>query len=178
MSPITRTWLAFAAIGAGLVHLALVISSPAPFAVVLVGLGIAEFGWGVLTFARANLPAPRLVRVVAIVPLLAWSLLAVAAGVFHTPWLVTSLPLMPMAVAGLFELFAAAAISVHLRRSPGVVRPAPGSARYLAALMGGAVVVGLMTAPALAGTESGRHAQPHGSHDATFAPASSVHPGH
>ena len=30
MSQITRTWLGFAAIGAGLVHLALVVDSPSP----------------------------------------------------------------------------------------------------------------------------------------------------
>ena len=54
MSQITRTWLGFAAIGAGLIHLAMVVSSPLPVAIVLVGLGVTEIGWGILAFANGR----------------------------------------------------------------------------------------------------------------------------
>jgi len=174
VSPITRTWLGFAAIGAGLVHLALVVGSPLPLAILLAGLGIAEFGWGVVTFANDALIAPRLARIVAIAPLLAWSLVVVVATMLDAGWIAASLPLVPMLVASIFELFVAGVITRHLRRLQGaasvVTPPTPGAGRYLLGLTVGALLVGGLTTPALAATEAGRYAQPHGSHDPGFVP--------
>lgn len=176
MSQITRTWLGFTAIGAGLVHLALVISSPLPVAAVVLLLGAAEITWGVATFARDSVPLPRLASAVAIAPLLAWSLIVVTATMLDAAWLAASLPLLPMAIASIFELFVAAVLATHLRRvqNSGVDEPVPAlpsAGRYLAGLMAGALLVGGLTTPALAATEAGRFAQPHGSHDADFVPA-------
>lgn len=176
MSQITRTWLGFAAIGAGLVHLALVISSPLPIAVVVLLLGAAEITWGIVAFARDSVPFPRLATAVAITPLLAWSLIVVVATMLDAAWLAASLPLLPMAIASIFELFVAAVLATHVRRLQTAggtdSAPVPPSAgRYLVGLMAGALLVGALTTPALAATEAGRFAQPHGSHDADFIPA-------
>ncbi|MCY7325101.1 MAG: hypothetical protein LH605_03105 [Microbacteriaceae bacterium] len=176
MSQIVRTWLGFTAIGAGLIHLALVISSPLPIAAVVLLLGLAEIAWGVVTFARDWVPAPRVASAVAIAPLLVWSLLLVVATTLDAASLAESLPLLPMAIASIFELFAAAVLATHLRRArnagaadPAPTLPSPG--RYLVGLMAGALLVGALTTPALAATDAGRYAQPHGSHDDGFVPA-------
>jgi len=50
MSAITRTWIAFAAVGTGLIHVALVIGSPLALGIPLAILGVIEFGWGILAF--------------------------------------------------------------------------------------------------------------------------------
>ena len=174
MSQITRTWLGFAAIGAGLIHLALVISTPLPIAIALGGLGLAETVWGVLALAKDTLPVPRTAQAVAIAPVIAWSLLVVLSTLLATPQLSSALPLVPMIIAMVFQLFAAATIGVHLRRAsmPGEQQtPAlPSAGRYLLALTVGGVLVGGLTTPALALTEAGRFAQPHGQHSADFVP--------
>ncbi|GAB3136646.1 hypothetical protein [Marisediminicola antarctica] len=175
MSQIVRTWLGFAAIGAGLVHLALVISSPLPIAAVVLLLGVTEIAWGVATFARESVPTPRVAGVVAIAPLVAWSLLVVVATMLDAAWLAASLPLLPMAVASILELFVAAVLATHLRRvrnagGTATVPALPSAGRYLVGLMAGALLVGALTTPALAATEAGRYAQPHGSHDADLVP--------
>ena len=185
MGQITRTWLGFAAIGAGLIHLALVVGSPAPLAVPLLLLGVAEFGWGVLTFARDTLIAPAAARVAAVVPIVAWSLLVVVSTLLQEPAIVASLVFVPMAAAIVFEVFIAAVLSVHLRRvaaaratdgaqTNAAARAAasvtPPAGRYLLALGAGALVMAGLTTPALAATEAGRFAQAHGEHSADFVP--------
>ena len=161
MTTITRTWIAFAAIGTGLIHLALVIGAPLPLAIALGVLGLAEFAWGVLTFARDRVPLPRVALVVAIVPVVLWGLLLVVSTVAEAPALAASLPFVPFAVATVFELFVAAVLAVHLRRPATDARAAtPGVARYLAGLALGALVVAALTTPALAATQAGRIGQP------------------
>ena len=176
MSQITRTWLGFAAIGAGLIHLAMVVSSPVPVAIVLVGLGVTEFGWGVLTFAKERLIGASAARIVAIGPMVVWSMLVLAATLSDAAWLASFLPLIPMAIATVFELFAVAVLSLHLRLSretdAAVSTPAsPSVGRYLLAVTVGGILVGALTTPALAATEAGKYAQPHGEHNADFVPA-------
>ena len=176
MSQIRRAWLGFAAIGAGLIHLAMVVSSPVPVAIVLVGLGVTEFGWGVLTFAKERLIGASAARIVAIGPMVVWSMLVFAATLSDAAWLASFLPLIPMAIATVFELFAVAVLSLHLRSSretdAAVPTPAsPSVGRYLLAVTVGGILVGALTTPALAATEAGKYAQPHGEHNADFVPA-------
>ncbi len=175
MSQITRTWLGFAAIGAGLIHLALVISTPLPIAIALGGLGIAETVWGVLALARDTVPVPRVAQAVAIAPVIGWSLLVVLSTLLAAPQISSALPLVPMVIAMVFQLFVAATLGLHLRRSSSSDEqktPAlPSAGRYLLALTVGGVLVGGLTTPALALTEAGRFAQPHGEHSADFVPA-------
>lgn len=165
MSAITRTWLAFAAVGAGLIHFALVIGSPLGVGLVLAVVGLVEFGWGVMAFARASVPVARAVLVGALVPVLGWGLVLVASTVARDGALAASLPFLPMAIAALFELFIAAVVGRQLRRAPDAppraTRP-PGFARYLVGLGVGALVVGGLTTAALAATPAGSGAQPGG----------------
>ena len=176
MSQITHAWLGLAAIGTGLIHLAMVVSSPWPVAIVLVGLGVTEFGWGILTFAKDRLIGASAARIVAIGPVIVWSMLVVAATLFDGARLAPFLPLIPMAIATVFQLFAVAVLSLHLRPSSGTdaATPAPAlpsAGRYLLALTVGGLLVGTLTTPALAATEAGKHAQPHGEHNTEFVPA-------
>lgn len=164
MSTITRSWLAFAAIGAGLIHVALVIGSPLPLGIVLAVLGLTEFGWGVLTFARESVALPRVALVVALVPVLAWGLLLVTSSVAEMPAIAASFGFLPLAIASLFELFAAAVLGMHLRRvTAGDPAPrTPGVAKYLLGIAAGGLVVAALTTPALAATSAGDAARPHG----------------
>lgn len=163
MPTIRRTWLAFAAIGTGLIHFALVLGSPLGLGIALSVLALAEFGWGVVTFSRDEVVAPRVALVVALAPVGAWTLLLVASSSLESPELAAALPLLPLAIASLFELFAAAVLGIHLRRRDKDARPtAPGVARYLLGLAAGALVVAALTTPALAATEAGEYAVPHG----------------
>lgn len=163
MSTITRTWLAFAAVGTGLIHFALVVGSPLVLAISLAVIGLVEFGWGVLTFASEKVSRPRIVLIGALAPIIAWGLLLVASTVAEKPGLISSLPFLPLAIAAVFELFIAVVVAGSLRSitpKPSV----PGVARYLVALALGGVVVAALTTPALAATEAGTYAQPHGEH--------------
>jgi hypothetical protein len=171
MPLLTRSWLAIAALSAGLLHLALVVSASLPAAIALGALGIAEVVWGLLAFARDDVAAPRLARAVAFTPVVTWSLLVVVSTLVEAPVLTESLTLLPMLVATAFELFAAAVLSVRLRDAAGAVSSAPTAARYLVGLAAGAFVAGLLVTPALSATEAGRYAQPHGEHHSGVAPA-------
>ena len=115
MGPILRIYLGFAGIGAGLIHMALAAGSPLPEGIVFTALGITEFGWGTITFARQRVLAPRVTRAVAIAPIMLWALVIVLSTVFDAPQLAASLTLLPMAIATVFEIFAAAVLSRYLR---------------------------------------------------------------
>ncbi len=153
MSTIARTWVAFAAIATGLIHLALVIGAPLPLGIVLGTLGFAEFGWGVLTFARDRPPLPRVALVVAIAPVVMWGLLLVVSGLAESPGLAASLPFVPFAIASLYELFIAAVVGRSLRRPPAAESAPPSALRYTLALVGGALLVAGLTTVALAATQ-------------------------
>ena len=167
MSVISRSWLAFAAIGAGVVHLALVISSSPLIAVVLAILGSAEIVWGTLILIRDRLLVPRIAQSVAIAPVVLWSLLTVTATLLNTPQISDSLLFIPMAIASIFNLFIALVLSVHLKRAANprhhAGEPKPVSAvRYLSAIFIAGVLVGGLTSPALAATQAGSVATHHG----------------
>lgn len=178
MSAVLRTWLGFLALGAGLVHFALVIGSPLPVAFVLLLVGAAEFVWGVFAFVRSTPPVPMLARSGALVPVIGWALLLLVAGTDSFGPLTSPDRLMPMLVASLFDLLIAGGLTALLRRaSVEQVRaasetresdaaPAPTGtehapahpARYLVAVILGALVIAAITMPALAATEAGRAA--------------------
>lgn len=155
MPAISRSWVAFAAVGAGLIHLALVIGSPVALAVPLALLGLAEFGWGVLTFAREALLFPRVAIVVAVVPIVLWAVLLAVA-----PSAAASLGFLPLAVSSIFGLFVAALLGRHLRRAADAPPEPPGITRYLLGLVAGGLLVAALTAPALASTEAGGSSVP------------------
>lgn len=157
---IVRTWMAFAAIGAGLIHLALVLGSPLPLGIAFAALGLVEFGWGVLSVARDSVPLPRIALTVALAPIV---IAGIASG-FGFAAVPGSVRVLPFAVASLFEIFIAGVLASQLRRGArkeaSPVTPAVG--RYLLGLLVGGLVVASLTTPALAATEAGQHGQPIG----------------
>ena len=183
MSVITRSWLSFSAIGAGVIHLALVISSPLAIGIPLVLVGVAELTWGVLILVSDRLLLPRLAQAGAVTPLLLWSLLTVTATLLAAPQIASSLRFVPMAIATVFGLFIAGVLSVILRRqtatatqtetstststetqtetSNPVTEPAS-ALKYLSAVTIAGVLVGALTTPALAATQAGTVAIEHG----------------
>lgn len=146
MSAITRSWIAFAAVGAGLVHLALAVDAPLLGTVLLAGIGIAEFAWGVLVVFDERFLAPRVAVIAALAPVMLW-VVAVVVGI-------QSFRPVPLGVATALELFIALTIAVSLRRQR---EPKPVSTRrYVIGLMLGALVIGSVTAPALGATAAGQ----------------------
>jgi hypothetical protein len=164
MSQITRTWLAFAALGAGMIHLALVISSPLPLGIAFALLGLTEVVWGILAFIRDRIAAPRVVIAVAMAPVVVWALALATAVVLGQPAIASGLPVLPLSIATLFELLIAATVAAHLRGDSERAKSSPSAARYLGALFIGAIAVSALTTPALAATEAGAFALPHGEH--------------
>jgi hypothetical protein len=172
MAAVLRTWLGFLALGAGLLHFALVIGSPLPVALVLLLIGAAEFVWGVTTFVRPQSPLPMLARSGALVPVIGWALLLVVAGADSFGPLTSGGELFPMLVASLFDLLIAVGLTVLLRRadtrravssrpgaastSPSTDAPPEHAGRYLAAVFAGALVIAALAAPALSATEAGQ----------------------
>jgi hypothetical protein len=165
MTPLTRTWLAFAAFGAGLIHLAIAAGSALPLAIPLAGLGAAELGWGVAILHLGRVIAPRTVVVVSLMPVLVWGGSAAIMPGFGMPS--ASLPAFPLAVASLFNLFIAVLVAIRLRGVAALPEAAPRThqvGRFLIGLVAAGILVSGLTTPALAATEVGSHAVPHGTH--------------
>ena len=133
MSAATRAWLTFPAVGAGIIHLALALSAPLPFAAILALFGFVEFFWGVLTFAGQRVPIPRIALGVALVPTIAWGL-SVALGI------APALSLVAMAGGCLLELIVVVTLARHLREATGA--PRRGVASVVAAVVVVAVIAG------------------------------------
>jgi hypothetical protein len=170
MTAVARGWLGFFALGAGLIHLALVIGSPLPIGIPLLVVGIAEFVWGIVALTSPEVPFARVARGAALAPILGWVALLVLAGAAG----LSGVRVLPMLVASLLDVAVAVTITAVLRRDPAhkprPLRPGP----YLLALGAGAVVVAALTIPALAATEVGDLAQ-HGGYESNLPPG---HPGH
>jgi hypothetical protein len=140
MSPVARAWIACAAVGAGLLHVAVALGRPLELAAVLFVVGTAEFAWGALVLAWSRLLAPRVALAGAFVPGILW-LIAIIARV-------PGVPVLPLATATALELLAAMLIARGIRGS--------GSERALSpvALAIAVVVIAAITLPALAFTQS------------------------
>jgi hypothetical protein len=182
MNAVVRVWLAFAAIGAALIHLAVGASAPLWLAVTLGGFGIAELGWGVAVLVRGRLLWPDVALVAGLAPVLLWGSVAALGSGFGLPP-EAALPLFPLAVASLFDLFVTGVLAVNRRRA---ARAAPVGAsagatargvgdeadavsspqdwRFLTGLIVAGFLFSGLTTPALAATHAGTQAVPHGSH--------------
>ena len=146
ISALTRGWIAFAAVGAGLIHLALVISAPLLGGILLATVGIVEFAWGVMVMFDERFLVPRLAVVAVLAPIALWIAALLLDAESFRPF--------PLAIASVLELFIAIAIAVSLRRP---TEPKPVSTRgYVLGLAAGAVVAGVLTGPALGATEAGQ----------------------
>jgi hypothetical protein len=125
MSTITRTWLGFAALCAGIIHLALIGRSPLPIAILFGAVGGAEVAWGIATFIRPCLALPRVVFALSLFPVLLWGALTAAASVSHNPAVASFLGFDSMALASVLDLFVSMVLAVAIRRhTDSVSRPA------------------------------------------------------
>ncbi|GAA3879512.1 hypothetical protein GCM10022381_22290 [Leifsonia kafniensis] len=172
MTPIVRIWLAFSAIGVALIHLAVGASAPLVLGIILVGFGLTELGWGVLVLIRSRLLVPGIVLGAALGPVIVWAAAMSLHSGFGLPAEAVALPLFPMLIASLFNLFLAGSLAVLRRRAASRAPDTPSTAvasdpqgwRFLTGLILAGFLVSALTTPALAATDAGAHAVPHGSH--------------
>ena len=175
MSSVFRIWLAMAAIGAALIHLAVGAGAPLPLSIILVGLGIAELGWGVVTLIRGRMVARDATIALALVPVFVWAATALLGGGLGVSADETGLPFYPMAVASLFGIGLSGALAINRRREANraTTDAAAASLRtptelpawgFLAAVMISSLVFSGLTTTALSATKAGEHAVPHGTH--------------
>ncbi|MDC7120746.1 hypothetical protein OMK64_04260 [Cellulomonas fimi] len=169
-----RVGAADATLGVGLVLVALGAEHlrHAPVvAVAAVALGVAELVWACAAL-RGPVPLPRAALAVLLVGGAGWLVVQPATG--------EPLGHADVAVAGL-QVAAALLVAGGLRlgRDDGAGRRAPaGPLAQLVALVVGAGLVAVVTVPALAATDAGAHAQPHGSHGLPGLPGLGGHAGH
>lgn len=181
---VVLTWLALAAVGAGIVHLALAWAVAVRYigghpvaggvlAGVLALVGSAELVWGLVALLIDRVAVPGLARWAALAPVAGWAL-ALVSGVAVDE---LALPFVPMGTATVFDLFIAGALSVRPRtRRESSPHPGAASASLHGAVLVGLVAAGLavsaLVAPALSATASWSRQPPgtqaitpeHGSH--------------
>lgn len=169
MNDSSRSVMALASLGVGLVHLAVGAGSPLFLAILLVGFGIAELGWGIVLLARGRVVLPGVALPLSLAPVALWGLDVTAGIVLGNPNLTAALPLGPMAAASLLNLVVATGLAVSRRRSrtPRQTASAARPGRYLIGMTAGAMLVAGLVTPALAGTNAGTEAVPHGEHATT-----------
>ncbi|TPW76826.1 hypothetical protein [Schumannella sp. 10F1B-5-1] len=175
MSPILRIWLGFAALGAGLIHLALVIGAPPGLAVAFALLGAAEFAWGTFCFARDEPPLQRLALLFVLLPLVGWIVVLLAASALHSTDVTAALRPLPLVIATLLDTVVAVGLALRMRgrrraEESGASEPevepaadehpaAPASlastARFLLGVGAGALVIAALTTTGLSATEAG-----------------------
>jgi hypothetical protein len=160
MSTITRMWLGFSGLCAGIIHLALIGSSPVPVAALLGVIGTAEVVWGLATFIRTRIPFPRIALFGSLTPVLLWGALVAAAAVSHNPGVASFLGFDAMALAAVFGLFIAITLAVAVRRATDFSQPtrATSAPRYVAGVLVGGIVAAILVTPALSATDAGKYA--------------------
>lgn len=160
------SWAAVAAWGAGLIELALGAGALTQddaargAGIALVALGAGALVWGAVTLARGRIVVPR----AGVAGALAGIGAAVAALISDP----ARTSVLAVAALTLLLISAAIACATRLRRrsaSAGDAQP------RLWVLLAAAVIVAALVTPALAATDAGRSASPHGTHGV-------VDPGH
>ena len=156
MLALTRIWIAFAALGAGLIHLAVAAGSPPILLAVFLVLGAAEIAWCVATMLSSRFPLRQFALVGSLLPLVAWaSALVLGDPVGAT---VDNLPPLALASAGVLDVVIGAAMAASLRRSPDASPAAtsePGAGWTVLGIVAGALVMTALTLPALGQTQAG-----------------------
>lgn len=162
--------LAFASLGAGLVYTAVGAGSAPVSATVLVAIGLSSMAWAILVLVRDRVPAPRTSFTASIGAILAWVALAGLSSIF--PEAVGGLPLVPLLASTAMLLYVSIVLAVRFRAAqaatttttttPATRRTPAG--RFLVGVAAGGFIVAALTTPALALTNAGEHAVPHGTH--------------
>jgi len=153
MAALTRIWGAVAALGAALIALAVGAAAVPWIAVPMVAAGIAQAVIAVAAL-RGTRWHPSIVLVPLLLPTIVWlgALLAV-------PEAASSLPMAPLLAESTLALGAAALLL--LRRTHD---DEPRPIHTVLGLLSSAAVVATIATTALAGTNAGQFAQPHGEH--------------
>ena len=144
-------WAALAALGGGLILFAVAAGSPLPLAVPLCAVAAGAVVWGVVRFRAERWRRPRAAIIGAA------AICALSVALFATG----ALALIPFAaLLALTWAVALCAVAESRRKRPVAAAGRPGP--LIAALGAGALVVSAITTPALASTEPGTQAVPHG----------------
>ena len=180
LSAIARTWPMLSALGGGLVLLAIAAGAGGVTGGALAAAGVMGLGWGVLSLraGRSIVPAATLGVSAA---LLAGSGALIGTGVAEA----TDVAVGPLVAASAFIAVGGGHSAFLVRRRARAARPAPdapgavvdGRASLVGLVAGALLVAGLAT-PALAATEAGRLAVPHGQHDSQVTDTDHGHGGH
>jgi hypothetical protein len=176
---IMTVWMAFCAIGAGVLHLALVVTASPVVAVPLGIVGAAELIWAIIALHERPRALHGALAVLVAVPV-AWAVVVVAESRGAAP---LGMPLETMLAASVLQLVVGALIAVRLRSSRldaadrPAVRPA-GTLALVGSMVVAGVLVGAITTPALSETAAGENARPHGEHLLGELPAPAGHDDH
>ena len=178
--------MALVVLGAGLIHLAIAAGSPLGAAIGMGALGAVELGWGLAVLARGSVLFPTAALIGSLAPVALWGLLATARVAGGESALTDFLPLGPLTAASVLNL--AVALLLAIDRRPRPVKAHADSAarpgRYLLGMVLGAMAVAGIVTPALAATNAGMYAVPHGEHgtpapsDNLQLPGDDTHSGH
>lgn len=167
------SWPAFAAWGGGLIQLALgagaIMGAGEGAAIRAAGIllaviGAVAIGWGAVTLTRGRIVVPR----VGIAGSLA-GILAASVAMTLDP---TRTSVFAVAAASVLLVVVALGCALAVRRNGGVTTRSRADAarpRLIGVVVGALLVAGVVT-PALAATEAGQHAVPHGEHSETVEP--------
>ena len=157
------SWAAIAAWGAGLIQLALGagattgVEGDAAFrvaGVLLIALGATTLGWGAAMLARGRIVVPRLG--------VAGSLAGILVAVVTMALDPTRVSVFAVAAASALLIAVAFACAISRRRSSRGGQTTDAARSGLIGLFVAAVLVAALVTPALAATEAGQHAVPHG----------------
>ncbi|WAB84252.1 hypothetical protein OVN20_01365 [Microcella daejeonensis] len=148
---VIRTLAGITAIGAGVVHLALVPGTVLPLLLVLAVIGAAQVAWGVVALVRRAVPVPSLALLGGIAPAFLFPLAAVGGDA-----LLSALPTAALLGATVLSLGGAFLVALHQRAErrqaePRRARPA----LVLPALAIGVGVIAGIATPAIAASEIG-----------------------
>ncbi|WP_336652041.1 MULTISPECIES: hypothetical protein [unclassified Leucobacter] len=159
---IGQLWSALAALGSGLILLAVAAGASPWLALPLITVAAGEIIWAVVTMRAGRIIAPRTTAI------FCTAMIGVAATLLFT----RSIGILPfLALVSLHWVTAVcAALQLRLarRRDPpstpaqAADASAPGAAKFLIVLTAQAMLVAAITTPALADTEAGAAAVPHG----------------
>ncbi|GGD37007.1 hypothetical protein GCM10010915_17210 [Microbacterium faecale] len=146
----------FAAIGAGLILCAVGAGAGVPAAIGLVALALAEFAWAVATMHTRRVLAPRSALAASVAIVAGATLLLFTARIGLAPFLAL------LALHGAVGIAAAVVLRRRARDQP--ISATDSRMPLVAVIVVQAMAVAAVTTPALADTEPGDMAVPHGTH--------------
>lgn len=156
-------WPALFAWGAGLIHIAVAAGSPLGVLLPLTALGVAELVWGIVALRLGRMPLVRTTLAVGVIATLGGLVLALFDLMAWMPLVSSSIMLVAIAGAAAVTLRRAArGLGGERTDAEASARSAVPAGRALIGVVAGALLVSGLTTPALAQTNAGDYAVPHG----------------